>query len=109
MRAAIFGPSSRPARQAKRAGRASRTARQPRGDFGLSIFPSALGWMAMLGRDETLLRLTFGHASGDEALVALRADEGWQAGLSQVSSTHWHPALAGRLQAYAKGKADDFL
>ena len=76
----------------------------------MAIFPSALGWMAMLGRGETLLQLTFGHASPDDALAALRAGgDAWQASSLEIASTDWNPGLAGRLQAYAEGKGDDFL
>ncbi len=78
--------------------------------LGMAIFPSALGWMAMIGRGETLLHLTFGHASPDDALAALRANgDAWQAASLEIASTDWNAGLAVRLQAYAEGKADDFL
>jgi methylated-DNA-[protein]-cysteine S-methyltransferase len=91
----------------------------------MAIFPSALGWIAMLGRGQVLLELTFGHPSADDALAALRArgEGGQTASLditsaditsaditsADIASMEWNGDLAGRLQAYAQGQADDFL
>jgi methylated-DNA-[protein]-cysteine S-methyltransferase len=84
-----------------------------RGELGLALFPSALGWIAMLGRGKTLLRLTFGHTSAADALAALRADGSWtdapQFPALDIGDADWNPPLARRLRAYAQGAADDFL
>src|SRR5262245_30556438 len=86
--------------------------RQPStlGSLGLAVFPSALGWMAIVGQGDTLLRLTFGHDSYDAAMKALLADRRWwQAAGAAIESLDWNPPLVCRLQAYAEGAADDFL
>ena len=67
------------------------------------LFHTALGWMAMVGADAGLKRLTFGHESPEAALghlePAIRAD-------ALVGS--WNLPLVKRLQAYAHGARDDF-
>ncbi len=109
MSAALVAPRLPLARRATRPRYLTQDERLPDASLGMSIFPSALRWIAMLGRGETLLRLTFGHASADDSLAALRADDAWQPLLAGVARSDWNPWLAARLQAYAEGKADDFL
>ncbi len=72
-----------------------------RADF-LVVFPSALGWMAMIGCGQTLKQLTFGHSSRNQAVRDL--DPGLIAGATRAK---WNAALVRRLQAYAAGRADD--
>jgi methylated-DNA-[protein]-cysteine S-methyltransferase len=94
------------------AGREARIAGEPshRTSLGLAVFPSALGWMAVVGKEDTLIRLTFGHGSYDDAMAALRDDHPWwQAAGAAITSMDWNPRLVRRLQAYADGAADNFL
>ena len=51
----------------------------------LSVFPSALGWMAIVTRDGAIVRLTFGHRRRKAALAAVAACFDAQRGLSQFS------------------------
>jgi methylated-DNA-[protein]-cysteine S-methyltransferase len=65
--------------------------------------------MAILGRERTLLHLTFGHASAAEALAALRSAPAGDALVPDIADEDWNADLVNRLQAYAAGGADDFL
>jgi len=67
------------------------------------VFPSSLGWIAMIGSGRLLKRLSFGHASEEAAMDAL------EPGLIEnaVPGT-WNGRLVRRLQAYAAGEPDDF-
>jgi methylated-DNA-[protein]-cysteine S-methyltransferase len=69
----------------------------------LSVFPSSLGWFAILGEKNRVIRLAFGYPSASAAKQAINSDLAGRAKLLQRK-----PALAARLQAYAKGKKDDF-
>ncbi len=69
----------------------------------LDVFPSDLGWMAMLGSQKGLRRLTFGHDSPE---AAVRATPG--AAVEKTEPTPWNRPLKRRLQAYAEGERDDF-
>ncbi len=70
----------------------------------LVVFPSRLGWMALIGSGSKLKCLTFGHGSPEAAARALPR---------QTSSTaragSWNRPLVRRLQACAAGARDDFL
>lgn len=68
------------------------------------IFPSALGWMAVVGQDRWLKRLSFGHASAEAALAALSP---WP--VETARPGRWNQGLVERLQAYAAGAREDFL
>jgi methylated-DNA-[protein]-cysteine S-methyltransferase len=67
------------------------------------VFPSELGWMAIVGRGDVLRALTFGHASADRALRSLDRSL-----LAEASQGPWNRRLVQRLQAYADGAPDDF-
>jgi methylated-DNA-[protein]-cysteine S-methyltransferase len=70
----------------------------------LVIFPSRLGWMALVGAGPALKLLTFGHSSAKKAAAGLaRRFEG------DVRRGDWNRRLVQRLQAYASGARDDFL
>ena len=69
-----------------------------------SIFPSALGWMAMVSRDGAIRRLSFGHAGPEAARKAVAAEA---RGAIEARSTA-AAALVRRLQAYAAGHREDF-
>jgi len=67
----------------------------------ISIFPTACGWMALLGRERTVHQLKLGYP--DEATL-----------LSQLQNpvaedrTDWFPELRDLLQAYASGQPVSF-
>lgn len=69
----------------------------------LVVFPSRLGWMALVGAGDTLRRLTFGHRSGTHAVAALGPIV-----LQHSRRGRWNEALVGRLKAYAAGTPVDF-
>ncbi len=67
------------------------------------VFPSRLGWMAMVGADGVLKALSFAYRSREDAIKAL----------PPILTDHarfgsWHPELARRLKAFAAGARDDF-
>jgi methylated-DNA-[protein]-cysteine S-methyltransferase len=74
----------------------------------VAVFPSALGWMAIVGGSPAakrfrLKQLTFGHASPGAALTGLNL------AVEEVPPVEdWNPRLVRRLQAYADGRRDDF-
>jgi methylated-DNA-[protein]-cysteine S-methyltransferase len=71
--------------------------------YALSVFPSALGWMAMVSRAGAIVALSFGHRGRKAAIeaVAARAPCGLQLRPARAP-------LVRRLQAYARGRRDDF-
>lgn len=70
----------------------------------LSVFPSALGWIAVQGGGDALKQLSFGHASPDAALRSLDPKLAASAGIGS-----WNPRIVNRLQAFAEGAPDAFL
>jgi methylated-DNA-[protein]-cysteine S-methyltransferase len=68
----------------------------------LAVFPSELGWMAMLSRGGAVARLVFGCESPRDALAEL----GFESVRDEVGQID--PRLVKRLQAFARGAADDF-
>ena len=72
--------------------------------YWLVVFPSSLGWFALLGNKDRIKELTFGHPSARAAKKALSPGL-----LAQTRSLSRKPPLVRRLQAYAKGASkDDF-
>ena len=69
----------------------------------LVVFPTDLGWMAVVGRGTAVRRLVFGYATPDEAVAAL--DE---VDLAATRVSRWHPQLVARLRAYARRGGEDF-
>jgi len=69
----------------------------------VAVFATSLGWIALVGRDAVLRRLTFGHSSAREAVGALEPDL-----REEALPGDWNPLLAERLKAYASGDAVDF-
>ncbi len=69
----------------------------------LVVFPSSLGWMALVGGGKVLKRLTFGHPSKRAAIKALEPHVP-----EAVRSGTWNQPLVDRLMAYAAGLRDDF-
>lgn len=69
----------------------------------LDVFPTELGWMAIVGAGRTLQRLTFGRASPEAAVGALPYQV-----VRSAKSAPWNRPLARRLRAYAAGARDDF-
>jgi methylated-DNA-[protein]-cysteine S-methyltransferase len=70
----------------------------------LVVFPSSLGWFAILGKKDRIKQLAFGYPSAQAAKKALTPEL-----LAQARSLSRKPPLVRRLQAYAKGATgDDF-
>ncbi len=69
-------------------------------DYQAFAFPSELGWMAIVGCDDVLMELTFGHSNPQRALAAL------QTGDYQVMT--WSSDLSERLTAFAAAEAVNF-
>lgn len=72
----------------------------------LSIFPSALGWFGLIGRDGVVRHVLVGHPSEKHVRKAA-----FQIGQIERDELDWHPALRERLVAYAVGERvvfDDF-
>jgi len=69
----------------------------------LVIFPSRLGWMAMIGAGDVLMQLTLAHTSPDAAAGACSRDL-----LENAQRGTWNEPLLRRLQAYACGAPADF-
>jgi len=77
----------------------SQALNQPR----LVVFPSELGWIALVGAGDVLCRLSFGHRGPDAAVAAL----GHELAEAAVEGA-WNPGLIERLRAYAAGEPVDF-
>lgn len=69
----------------------------------VTVFPSLLGWVALIGCASALKALTFGHSTAKQALAGLGAH------LAQNVRGRWNAPLIQRLQHYAQGAYDDFL
>ncbi len=66
-------------------------------------FRTPLGWMAMVGRNEQLQYLTFGHRS-----VAAAVNQATAAWPGASVAADWNRELADQLLAYASGEPIDF-
>lgn len=69
----------------------------------LVVFPTSLGWIALIGGGSVLRHLSFGHASSRAAVAALDRQL-----VATAQQGDWNPPLVRRLQAYACGSAEDF-
>jgi methylated-DNA-[protein]-cysteine S-methyltransferase len=77
--------------------------RKPTVGLSLAVFPSALGWMALLGRGNAVCRLVFGYPAPEEAVAALG-----DVALGAAHVTCFSSRLVARLKAYARRGGDDF-
>jgi methylated-DNA-[protein]-cysteine S-methyltransferase len=66
-------------------------------------FNSSIGWFAVLGETDRIKAVTFGHPSATAAKKALPSPTASHARVLRTM-----PPVARRLQAYARGKKDDF-
>ncbi len=67
------------------------------------MFPSTLGWMALIGVGDVLKQLTFAHRSSRAAERALEPEL-----LDGATRGSWNDGLICRLTAYASGGKVDF-
>jgi len=79
----------------------------PPTDPRLAVFPSELGWIALVGAGELLCRLSFGHRGPDAAVAALGPGL-VEAAVEAAVEGEWEPGLIDRLRAYAAGEPVDF-
>jgi len=77
------------------------------GIAGVHIFPSELGWMAVVWNGPRLTRLTFGYPSAAAAAASVE-DAVEVFGTKSPSLPDWIIRLVGRLQSYAAGSDDSF-
>lgn len=70
--------------------------------YSLISFPSELGWMAAIGRDNLLCQLTFGHDSPQTAIRAMSVTP-----FETADAGGWQPTWINDLQAYARGERVD--
>lgn len=69
----------------------------------LVVFPSRLGWMALVGSGRVVKYLTFGHRCRRAAARAVAPE------LARTARPgNWNPVLVRRIRAYAAGSPDDF-
>jgi methylated-DNA-[protein]-cysteine S-methyltransferase len=69
----------------------------------LVVFPTRLGWIALLGWGDIVRNLGLGDRRS-AAIASLAADL-----LKTAEERRWNRTLVQRLQDYAEGKMDDFL
>jgi methylated-DNA-[protein]-cysteine S-methyltransferase len=69
----------------------------------ISVFSTPIGWMGLIGRDNRVEQLMFGHASANEVWRKLSAscDE-------EFVEDDWYPELRLMLESYAAGEGVDF-
>ena len=71
--------------------------------YALTVFPSRLGWMALATHGGAIVALSFGHRGRKAAMEAVAARVPCQQQPDPADAS-----LVRRLQAYARGQADDF-
>jgi methylated-DNA-[protein]-cysteine S-methyltransferase len=76
----------------------------------VAVFPTALGWIAIATREESLVRLVFGYPNARPAREALAAASKAKpvAPAESPPIGSWTGSLRDRLEAYAGGQADEF-
>ena len=67
----------------------------------MATFPTALGWMGVVGSGGKLCRLLLGYPSAAVIKAAIRDDR-------CVRDCDWCPSLVQRLQSFANGRPDGF-
>lgn len=81
--------------------RAVRANPQPSAGLQSTLFKTACGWMALIGRDRTVHHLRLGYADPDDLLADLTA-------LPDCEHVDWFADLREQLQAYAGGQQVSF-
>jgi methylated-DNA-[protein]-cysteine S-methyltransferase len=69
----------------------------------VAVFSTKIGWMGLVGRENQVSRLVFGHSSANEIWQRLAAENA-----KDLSENDWNPGLRSLLEAYAEGEAADF-
>lgn len=75
----------------------------PRGEYQLAIFPTELGWSALLATKDLVVQLVVGRASAAAALSELDTSL-----VEDATPRHSWKKLIARLQDFARGKKVDF-
>lgn len=70
--------------------------------LSVSVFPTDLGWVGLLGHDEKIVSIFVGHSSAKSVLSAAKAK------YASIKEADWHPAARGLIEAYAEGEVVDF-
>ena len=97
----------RPPRRRSSAGPSSGSWESDAPTFFLS-FHTLLGWMALLGSQRGVRRLTLAHPTRDAAIAAVGHDGQAERSRSGKSRPAWADELVRRLRAYADGEPVDF-
>lgn len=71
----------------------------------LAVTETELGWLAAVGRGQTLVGLSFGHINPQAALAGIFAGKTCEQ--IQHAEGCWRPTWLARLVDYAAGKVDD--
>lgn len=70
--------------------------------LSIAVFETELGWVAALGRGNSLWQLTFGHATVQAAVIAIQ-----QLAPGAKVNEAWRPRWIARLRDYAAGQRVD--
>ncbi len=70
------------------------------------VFETKFGWFGLLGREGTLLRVSIGDATPNNALLHLANAE--NVAVSEMEVSDWYPVLREQLIAYAEGEPVEF-
>ena len=73
----------------------------------LSVFETDLGWFGLIGREDVVMRLFFGHASAEEVRTAAARAVGGKEGPA-LPESDWYPELRRRLMDFARGVPTNF-
>lgn len=69
----------------------------------IAVFATKLGWCGLVGADDCVHRLLFGHRAAAEVRDRAAAEPG-----APLPESDWWPTLRQRLEAYAEGAPEDF-
>jgi methylated-DNA-[protein]-cysteine S-methyltransferase len=69
----------------------------------IAVFSTEIGWMGLVGRENRVEQLVFGHSSANDVWRKLST-----ATSNEFAETDWHPNLRRMLESYAEGKVTDF-
>ncbi len=72
-----------------------------------SLFPTELGWFALVGQKNVVHRLTIGHPDAEAAWETVLADSVFE-GDVEPEQFDWYPQLRRRLEAFARGEESGF-
>ncbi len=69
----------------------------------VSVFSTEIGWMGLVGKENVVEQLVFGHSSANEVWQRISVDN-WE----QFTECDWNPPLRLLLESYGAGEITDF-